>query len=309
MLCSAQTDWLKGQVIDRLTNKPIQYANVWYQDSTTIGASTDSLGQFTIQLINHDVLLIYSPFGYFMDTIKIQRGNDKEVLIKLIPLTEAPPKYYYVIAGDTILFNRYDSDNGLQCPGTGPKGCNTYCNGELCEGEITTYFVNGQIYKIANYTNGELIDGQYKAYYESGQIDQIGKYKDGHRNGQWLFYSESGFLESVYIYDSLGRRNTEYWFYEDGTLDFYINIDRDSACIKSMTGFYESGMMEGQTYQPNCEMDSTVSIDYYQNGIIKSIKSYKSNIEHGASKYFNNEGKLIKTERYNLGELIEVKEY
>ncbi|MCD4725302.1 MAG: carboxypeptidase-like regulatory domain-containing protein [Bacteroidales bacterium] len=300
----AQINFLNGRVIDSLTNEPIQYAKVWYQDSIYNGASTDSLGEFALEITNNDVFLITSFMGYIIDTVKIFKDIDREVLIKLIPLSASPPKYFYIIAGDTILYNNYDWNNGIQCPGTVPKGCKTYCNGQPCEGEIITYYVSGQIYKIANYKNGELIEGPYKCYYENGQLDQIGEYLDGHRIGQWLFYSEHGILGAIMNYDSIGRLVTEYWFFSNGNLEGYTHIDWDSACFKSMITYYESGKLREQYFEPICEKDSAIWIEYYQDGTIKSEKQYKSNIEHGIFKYYDVSGKLIRTEEYEMGKLI-----
>ena len=91
--------------------------------------------------------------------------------------------------------------------------------GDQYDGEVLTYYPNGQIMVSMNspangpvrffYQNGQLeaeyflhdnvIDGKYVGYYPTGQVKRKGQYFHGNMTGTWYFYDKDG-RESVTVY-------------------------------------------------------------------------------------------------------------
>lgn len=59
----AQTQFLKGRIVDALSNEPLAFANVYY-NNTTIGVQSDVSGNFSIKSIGLQVELVVSYLGY-----------------------------------------------------------------------------------------------------------------------------------------------------------------------------------------------------------------------------------------------------
>jgi iron complex outermembrane receptor protein len=73
------------KVLDKESNMPIEFANVYYPDTKT-GTVTDSLGQFRVNFAMPQVLVQISAIGYqtFLNYINI---NEKQQTIYLQPST------------------------------------------------------------------------------------------------------------------------------------------------------------------------------------------------------------------------------
>jgi len=299
----SQSKFVSGKVLDSIDNNHIYFANIYYYiDSAIYGTSTDSLGNFSLEIKKDSLQLITQSIGYFNDTTYLNQNYKTKILIKLKPLYTAPPEYYFIQKQDTVFYNYYDDNNNYVyfSIGSGTR----YCNGEPCNGEIITYYINNNICEIATYKNGLPYNGEYKDYYENGKIASKGQYLNYNRIAQWIFLNENNLIEAIINYDSIERIISEYWFYENGNLNDHSHFINDSACIKNSESYYDSGELESRYFQPNCETDSVIWFEYYRNGRIKSKKIYKDNLKHGNFEYYDINGNLIKTEYYKLNKLI-----
>jgi len=66
-------------------------------------------------------------------------------------------------------------------------------------GEIVSYYKNGQIYEKSNYLNGKL-HGEVIEYYENGQVRCKDHYTNGELHGESTTYFENGQIESKSSY-------------------------------------------------------------------------------------------------------------
>ncbi len=80
-MIQAQTTQVRGTVLDSETKTPISDANITSQG---FGATTDSTGQFSIDLPSGNVKLIISHIAYFPDTLNlVLSGERQEIQVEL----------------------------------------------------------------------------------------------------------------------------------------------------------------------------------------------------------------------------------
>lgn len=83
--CQAQTQFLKGRIVDALSNEPLAFANVYY-NNTTIGVQSDVNGHFSIKSIGPQVELVVSYLGYETLNFPITESYlDRILVFKLVP--------------------------------------------------------------------------------------------------------------------------------------------------------------------------------------------------------------------------------
>ncbi|MBN2236885.1 MAG: carboxypeptidase-like regulatory domain-containing protein, partial [Bacteroidales bacterium] len=82
----AQVTRIMGVVLDNATQKPVPFANVFFQN-TTRGVSADFDGAFSIDIQTTSDTLIASALGYKKRSIAIKRGVFQEVIFRLEPVS------------------------------------------------------------------------------------------------------------------------------------------------------------------------------------------------------------------------------
>lgn len=83
----AQTGSISGRVIDSQTLEPLPFANA-FLNNTTIGASTDTKGEFILKNVPNGTFdIIYSFIGYqtFQSRVAVKEGEEVKVIIRLVP--------------------------------------------------------------------------------------------------------------------------------------------------------------------------------------------------------------------------------
>jgi len=63
----------------------------------------------------------------------------------------------------------------------------------VSQGEVSSYYPNGQLYLKSNFLDGKL-HGEFKTYYDNGQLEIHGNYFNGNREGLWHRYFNNGEL-------------------------------------------------------------------------------------------------------------------
>jgi len=209
-----------------------------------------------------------------------------------------------------------------------------YRNGNP-EGIEFYYFENGKIKSISSRKNG-FADGEFKEFYETGQVQQTGQYIRAYEIGTWKEYYLNGRLKTVKQFSkSLGEKELkkihpykktmgEYnvslpistWLEYDsiGNIktktyhDKFFNITRKDE-------FYSSGKLFKRTRyngeapymcsrHPGYKIKSGKFEEFYSDGKIKTIGFYTDNTKQGVWKYFENTGKIIKTEKFKNDTLL-----
>ena len=167
----------------------------------------------------------------------------------------------------------YDNDGNIEQEGS-------YDDKGKYSGDWVQYYPTGDILKEETFSDG-YEEGMYIEYSEDGSIIVQGNYINGMKNGKWT-YTVNGVIESGEYIDD--KKNGEWTIkYDDGTLiedGTFIN-DNPNGQYK---WYYTTGINAGKIY---------------------IIGNYHDGLRDGEWLYFDEEGNIDLTIRYNDGEEID----
>jgi antitoxin component YwqK of YwqJK toxin-antitoxin module len=156
-----------------------------------------------------------------------------------------------------------------------PKG--ELVNGKK-QGEWKTFYLNGKRQAVAHYNN-DTLQGQLITYYPNGNRQAKGYYNKGVQVDSLLRYFENGKLSSAEFNDSLGLGQ--------GVFKIYHTNGKLGQLGKMKNGL----------------LDDT-SRTYFESGRLKAIQIYMDKHKSGRWLYYNEAGKLVKTELYKNGKPV-----
>ena len=164
-----------------------------------------------------------------------------------------------------------------------------------------------------------LTNGKYTEYYKNGQIKIQGSYKEGMRNGEFKTFLKNGKSAGFIIYkdgkiikstlvkamkdnasfspvtdiyykleDSHTLRKVDY---ENGLLRIYFIYNKDGIPDGESVEYYEEGNIKSIIPFRN-NMVEGLTITYYENGNIDEEVNYKNNKMNGEAKSYDENGKL-----------------
>lgn len=189
----------------------------------------------------------------------------------------------------------------------------TYHNDEM-NGEWTWYYASGKVKGTANYLNGNL-NGESKNYYESGQLEDDYHYEYGNQTGKSLSYYENGNLSisTEYLNDQEHSRKEFYSpsgqlqlvrIYNYGVLIGYTYLDsngneKEMIPITNETSkieaFYDNGKPSRTFEYINGALHGDYKT-YYYNGQLESLTIYEKGEVHDTNTTYYEDGKIkIKT--------------
>ena len=193
----------------------------------------------------------------------------------------------------------------------------TFNKNGILDGENREYYEEGDIKSIFYFKNN-VVDGTSISYYQNGNIQEKNTYKNGEENGEGILYYENGNIKEKYFMknDKLDGEATAY--FEDGKIrnksifkdgvKLEEEVYKDNEIIKNT--FRNSEIIQQDIYSKNKKLvlrknllnDGKIEyISYYENGVIKE-KAYFINGKQEKEHFFYDEkGKLIKTEIYKNG--------
>ena len=164
-----------------------------------------------------------------------------------------------------------------------------------------------------------LTNGKYTEYYKNGQIKIQGSYKEGMRNGEFKTFLKNGKSAGFIIYkdgkiikstlvkamkdnasfspvtdiyykleDSHTLRKVDY---ENGLLRIYFIYNKDAIPDGESVEYYEEGNIKSIIPFRN-NMVEGLTITYYENGNIDEEVNYKNDKMNGEAKSYDENGKL-----------------
>ena len=209
----------------------------------------------------------------------------------------------------------------------------------IVEGLTTTYYENGNIDEEVNYKNNKM-NGEAKSYDENGKLNGRTIFKDNIKLEEDV-YKENEILKNTYKNGELVKQDIctlngtlkerrilngdemEYsTFYPNGNVKQKI-LTKDKIIIKEQiyarngnimsNSFFSDGkpVIEYFEYYPDGKLFRKIStinkmlngdsIEYYPNGNIKEKVHFIDDKEEGEHFFYDEKGKLIKTEIYKNG--------
>ena len=182
----------------------------------------------------------------------------------------------------------------------------TWSNDKL-NGPWRQYFGDGKLKMRTNMIDDEY-EGETEFYHQNGKLSIKGKYVNGFRNGSWYHYNENGSLQMQVLYRG-GEKVKEKR--ENGTFVSYYESEIPESEIN-----YKNGMKHGpfKIYHEGAEKVRVEEMDKLTGEIIpkeivkgiqvKTQGEYRFDKLHGTITHFNKAGKVIKTENFENGMLV-----
>jgi len=197
----------------------------------------------------------------------------------------------------------------------------TYSINEKC---IQKGYYNDK--KLAYIREGKLIEdynllpnGKYVEYYKNGNIKLQGNYKEGRRDGEFKTFLKNGKSAGSVIYEDgkiikstlikAMKDNASFSLvtdityildtshtikkvdFENGLLKTYFIFDKNGVSNGDSIEYYEEGNIKSIIPFKNDIVDG-LTISYYENGNIKEEVHYKNNKMNGEAKSYDENGKL-----------------
>jgi antitoxin component YwqK of YwqJK toxin-antitoxin module/Tfp pilus assembly protein PilF len=188
--------------------------------------------------------------------------------------------YYFPNGGkDYVAEYKDDALNGLEKK-YDPDGTLMY-QVTFEDGDAKAYSYLGKDGKPVPDIALDYINGAFKAYYASGKPSREATYSNGSINGRDVLYFTNGQIRSV--------DTSAYGNYEGLSEEYYPNGKPKSE------------------YHYLIDNAEGVCREYYDSGILQKEISLDNDVRNGPVKYYDKNGKLVKTMIYNYGKLISVK--
>ena len=253
------------------------------------------------------VLITRSIAGIKPETKITQYFNSEGKLYMISSLTKVIDKELYG------LYRKYDKNGNLLIYTYAIDGKNTdkgyYSDGNLAYiqevkiiegkepilyGKYIEYYKNGQIKVQGNYKEDKR-DGEFKAFLRNGKSAGSVFYKDGKIIKSTLVKAmkdNASFSPVTDIYykleDSHTLRKVDY---ENGLLRIYFIYNKDGIPDGESVEYYEEGNIKSIIPFKN-NMVEGLTITYYENGNIDEEVNYKNDKMNGEAKSYDENGKL-----------------
>jgi antitoxin component YwqK of YwqJK toxin-antitoxin module len=175
-------------------------------------------------------------------------------------------------------------------------------------GAWKTFNSEGNPLMVCYYKNGEP-DSNYVVYFSNKTKKVEGTYKFAQREGSWMFYNEDGSLrmQEIYTHGNLSKTTLFNGRFQSS---YPSGIPKDEYSYKSgkkngpFIEFYDKGKYV-KKQKPMKEDESQELYEELEGQIIKMKGEYKQDKLFGKISYYDEKGKLEKSEEYDLqGNLI-----
>ena len=169
--------------------------------------------------------------------------------------------------------------------------------------------------------------GKYKSFYDDGERLMDGFYnQQGKADGNWTRYHKGGNLASKLTYKNGALNGMAIFYYPSGktrefgnfrseTYNFMISGMNVPHLVESRVGaweyYHENGGLKakGEFWFDEIPMrspqESIDAIERMETG--EFMKPWRADLKHGRWQYWDPEGKMIREEIYEKGELIETR--
>ena len=270
---------------DTVSVNPNGYNKFYYDDGTLSSEGTMRDGK---------------PDGYwknyYQNGILKSEGNRKNYLLDSL-------WKFYDEEGKIVLEINYKEGkkNGYRTTYQGDEKTKEYFENDVKQGYTYTFYKDGSIKMKIPFVNG-LEEGVAKEYDPSGNIIQLITYKKG--------YVVERERINRYDLDSLPHGKWK-WFYDDETLrmegnfkhglknGYFKEYDHDGNLI-SATKYVDGEKIEKAEELVKLE----VRTDYYPDGKVKVVGTYKDGIPEGVRREYNEQGEVEKSYIFRHGRIV-----
>ena len=169
-------------------------------------------------------------------------------------------------------------------------------------GTFTYFYKDGKKKAELTYSATQIGEAAVINYHQNGKIMATGTYLNQLRHGDWVFFDEQGNCICEEQYDTGKKTGNWKTYYFDGNINEEISYAEDlkngpwiqyfTDGVVKVQGFYSNGLLEGETRY------------YHPNGDIMVLGIYIHNLKEGNWKFFDEQGVLVKEQKYLKGSLL-----
>jgi antitoxin component YwqK of YwqJK toxin-antitoxin module len=238
-------------------------------------------------------VISYFEDGKIRDNTTFKSNKPEGASISYFPNGQPKSKINFLAGQFHNSYEEFDESGNLIYRATYAKG--------VLNGPEISYFPNGQLKSQRQFINGEL-DGEYILNYPDGKPERRGFYIKGNPEGEMTEYFPDGTVRMKAVYKKGIPVQPILYFHENQVLRQRITMDLTGEKIKEET-FYPSGK-PFSTIPFKLGVEEGEVILYYENGTTQEIRNYSKGRLNGERKFFDEEGKLLRTETYEFGNKI-----
>lgn len=193
------------------------------------------------------------------------------------------------------------------------------------DGFWKTYYVNGKL-KSAGIRNNFLLDSIWLFYYDNGKLKESISYLKGKKNGYLIKYqniydstiitNHIPLLKELYLNNL--RNGKSMYYYPDGKIRQVLNYKNDKkhgicfefsrdSIIQVVLSYHNNFLTDREIINNNDENGRKQGVwkEFFSNDNIKIEAGYIDNKLHGLYREYNISGRIIKSYRYEMGDLAE----
>jgi antitoxin component YwqK of YwqJK toxin-antitoxin module len=171
-----------------------------------------------------------------------------------------------------------------------------------------SYYENGTVRQQASFLDGEF-EGEFMTYHTNGMTRIKGKYIEGNEDGSWRSYADNGELELIIKYQ-FGKRLEEIrinGYFEDTFIDGRTHTEytyRNKLKDGPYRIFYDQGEYIIEVFTDK-ETGEQMQRRVLHGTQVQEEGNYVEGKLDGPVYHYSENGALIKTVNYNMGEIIE----
>ncbi len=237
-------------------------------------------------------ILLFCVLISFLDGYAQRFSNQVPQLKRFTPQEVVDPDYgiiiynklVNIIGGDSI---RYTKD------------------GYNVQGWQEDFYVSGKTLHKGFYVDGFI--KIFKNYYENGQIERSFVSTDPRRSKMDIYYEDGKVRSNIAYFD--GNPQNQYDFFRNGSPEYIEENDKNIEFLFKRNSFFENGSPESIFELVDKKTKKYIKKEFYENGRVKEEGSmiFRKDLgdyqKDGVWNYYDDKGKLLKTENYYKGEI------
>ncbi|MBS1647724.1 MAG: hypothetical protein JST67_10325 [Bacteroidetes bacterium] len=177
--------------------------------------------------------------------------------------------------------------------------------GYSAQGWQEDYYESGKLLHRGFYVDGEL--KAFKNYYENDQIERAFRMTDYKHSEVVVFYPDGKIKSQIHYYSKVPQKEIDY--YHNGNVDMIEENFGDNEYLIKRNSFFENGAAEAVFELIDKKKKTYTRKEFFPNGKVKeegTLKFYKDRndyLKEGEWKTYDEQGNLLKTETFFIGEL------
>lgn len=178
-------------------------------------------------------------------------------------------------------------------------------DGYNAQGWQEDFYVSGKTLHKGYYVDGSI--KVFKNFYENGQVERNYTSSDPRRSKMEIYYEDGKPRSKIEYFE--GNTQNQYDFYKNGLPEFVEENDKDVEFLYKRNSYYENGTPSSTFELIDKKQKKYIKKEYYENGRVKEEgnmflrKELGDYLKEGTWTYYDDKGKVIKTEKYHKGQV------